>query len=307
MRNTSIFITACAVLAACGNRQDAVEVPPAASVETQAEATAQPATGALVFRVMREGGGGIDATINQVSPKGEESFYATVPHTGEAALDKPCEAGQRFQAEPRVANFLRGPTQGCAARVEFMLFSTQATLQFMKRGNDATAAGDLLVAQANYGIAADRLQYAKPEESRRLRVLSQVAAGRALGVTQPVQGANGVEQPTAEFKDRVRQFQREQGIRETGELDARTRESIGRMQLRGREVVVPPAAENSATTPANAAAVAAAPALAVTPQAVTPAIEVRVKTVEMLALPASPQTTEIIHANRARTRRAVQQ
>ena len=60
--------------------------------------------------------------------------------TGETALDKPCEAGQRFQAEPKVAAFLRGPTQACAERVEFMLYSTQATLQFIKRGDDASGA-----------------------------------------------------------------------------------------------------------------------------------------------------------------------
>lgn len=306
MRNSTIFIAAsCVWLAACGKSEPAlVEAPP-----VHAEAPAEPAqpvieaNAALVFRVMREGGGGIDATINQVSPKGEASFYATVPDTGEKALDQPCEAGQRFQAEPRVAAFLRGPTQECAARVEFMMFSTQATLQFIKRGDDASAGGDLLVAQSNYGTAADRLQYAEPEKAQRLRVLSTVAAGRALGVTQPVQGDGGAEQPTVEFKDRVRVFQKANGLRETGELDARTRESIGRMQLRGKDVVVPPAASSSALTPANAAAAAAAPALVVTPQAVTPAIEVRMSTQQMMAIPASPQTAAMIHANRAKAAR----
>jgi len=311
MRSSPIFIAAfCGLLVACGKNEPVVDAQPAQAVPgTRAADGAQPAdmapaaTVALVFRVMREGGGGIDATINQVSPKGELSYYVTVPDTGEKGLDKPCEAGQRFQAEPKVAAFLRGPTQDCAARVEFMLYSTQATLQIMKRGDDASAAGDLLVAQSNYGIAADRLQYARPEEARRLRVLSTVAAGRALGVTQPVQGAGGAEQPTVEFKDRVRLFQKENGIKETGELDARTRESISRMQLRGSEVVVPPTTGNGANSPANAAAVAAPPALAVTPQAAIPAIEVRVKTAEMLSLPASPQTAEIIHANRTRAMR----
>ena len=305
MSKGSAFIAAiCALLAACGNRQGtAVEAQPATDVSTGPAAPTEPATGALVFRVMREGGGGIDATINQVSPKGEESYYATVPDTGEKALDKPCEAGQRFQAEPRVAAFLRGPTQDCATRVEFMLYSTQATLQFIKRGDDASAGGDLLVAQSNYGIAADRLQYAKPEQAQRFRVLSTVAAGRALGVTQPVQGAGGAEQPTVEFKDRVRQFQKENGIKETGELDARTRESIGRMRLRGNEVVVPPTASTGTMTAVTAATVTAGPALAVTPQTAIPAIEVRVNAAEMLVLPASPQTAEIIHANRARMKR----
>jgi len=295
MRNTLVPLALCMMLASC--EKHAATVVEAPSVES---ATAPPAGDSpLLFRVMREGGGGIDATINQVSPKGELSFYATVPGTGEKALDKPCDTGQRFQAEPKVAAFLRGPTQECAARVEFMLYSTQATLQFIRRGDDASAGGDLLVAQSNYGTAADRLQYAEPEKAQRLRVLSTVAAGRALGVTHPVQGAGGAEQPTAEFEDRVRLFQKQNGIQQTGELDGRTRESIGRMKLRGNDVVVPPAA-NTGGLPANAAAVAAAPALVVTPQAATSAIEVRMNTTQMLAIPASPQTAALIHANRAK-------
>jgi hypothetical protein len=276
------------------------EIATAAVVPSGTEAAVADASKvALVIRVMREGGGGIDATINQLDPQGKLSYYATVPDTGEKAFDKPCEGGQRFQAEPKVAAFLRGPTQDCAERVEFMLYSTQATLQFIKRGDDASHGGDLLVAQSNYGTAADRLQYADPDKARQLRVLSTVAAGRALGVTQPVDGAGGAEQPTPEFRDRVRLFQKQNGIEATGDLDARTRESIGRMQLRGGAVVVPPAATSSAFSAASAASVAAAPALVVTPQTVTPAVEVRVTTVEMLATPASPQTAAMIHANRA--------
>jgi hypothetical protein len=69
------------------------------------------------------------------------------------------------------------------------------------------------------------------------------------------------------------------------------------MRLRGREVVVPPAAAGG-FKPASTAAVAAAPALVVTPQAVTPAIEVRMNATQMLAIPASPQTAALIHANK---------
>lgn len=84
-----------------------------------------------------------------------------------------------------------------------------------------------------------------------------------------------------EYKDRVRLFLKENGIRESGELDGYMRESIGRMQLRGREVGVPPAA-------------------AVTPEAVTPGIEVHMSATQMPALPASPQTVALIHANKRR-------
>jgi len=305
MRSSCVFVVS-GLLAACGGRQSSVaEVQPIdtatpAMPPAAAESAPEPAKVALMFRVIREGGGGIDATINQVNPQGQVSFYAAVPGTGEKALDKPCEAGQRFEAEPKVAAFLRGPTQDCAERVEFMLYSTQATLQFIKRGDDASRGGDLLVAQSNYGTAADRLQFAEPEKARQLRVLSTVAAGRALGVTQPVQGGDGRERPSAEFKDRVRVFQKQNGIEATGDLDARTRDSIGRMQLRGGAVVVPPAASSGALGPASAAAAAAAPALVVTPQTVTPAVEVRVTSAEMLATPASPKTAAMIHANRVK-------
>ncbi len=306
MRSPCVLVVA--LLAACsGDRPPAVEAQPAEDATPASEAppavTEAPVSAvqaALVFRVMREGGGGIDATINQLDPQGQSSFYATVPGTGEKALDKPCEAGQRFQAEPKVAAFLRGPTQECAERVEFMLYSTQATLQFIKRGDDASRGGDLLVAQSNYGTAADRLQYAEPDKARQLRVLSTVAAGRALGVVEPVQGADGHERPSAEFKDRVRVFQKQNGIEATGELDARTRDSIGRMQLRGGTVVVPPIASGGALSPASAAALSASPALVVTPQEVTPALEVHVSTMEMLATPASSKTAAMIHANRAK-------
>ena len=308
MRSSCLVVVG--LLAGCGGEKPpAVAVQPAEvvspAVPEAPAASGAPASApeakpvALVFRVIREGGGGIDATINQVNLQGQASFYATVPSSGETALDKPCETGQRFQAEPKVAAFLRGPTQDCAQRVEFMLYSTQATLQFIKRGDDASRGGDLLVAQSNYGTAADRLQFAEPEKARQLRVLSTVAAGRALGVEQPVQGAGGSEQPTPEFTDRVRVFQKQNGIEATGELDARTRDSIRRMQLRGDAVVVPPAAL-SAFSPANAAAVAAAPALVVTPQAVTPAVEVQVSPAELLATPSSPKTAAMIHANRVK-------
>src|SRR5690349_8354100 len=301
MRSSCVIVVA--LLAGCGGEKPSVGEMKSAEVATPVTASSETPipegevkSAALVFRVIREGGGGIDATINQVNPQGQESFYATVPSSGEKSMDKACEAGQRFQAEPKVAAFLRGPIQECAGRVEFMLYSTQATLQFIKRGDDAQKGGDLLVAQSNYGMAADRLQYAEPDKARQLRVLSTVAAGRALGVEQPVQGSGGAEQPTTEFKDRVRVFQKENGLEATGDLDARTRESIGRMQLRGGAVVVPPAA-SSTFSPAGDAAVAAAPALVVTPQAVTPAVEVRVSAQEILAAPASPQTAAMIRAN----------
>jgi hypothetical protein len=283
------------LLVACGRKPAPASEPEAAPAsatdDTGAPATAEGALAApapLVFRVMREGGGGIDAVINRIDSQNNAIFYATVPGDGTKAMDKPCDPGDRFRAEPKVDSFQLEAPKDCSPLVEFMLLSTRTTFEIMRRGDVASEAGNFTLAQSNYGIAADRLAYAKPAESRRLRVLSTVAAGRVLGVTRPVKGADGKEQPTVEFKDRVRVFQRENGIEETGELDARTRESIGRMQLRGADVVVPPAA-----------AVTHRPdATAVSPQEPAPAIALHLNPTQMLAVPASPETAAIIHANR---------
>ena len=43
----------------------------------------------------------------------------------------------------------------------------------------------------------------------------------------------------------MRVFQKQNGIEATGDLDSRTRESIGRMRLREGAVVVPPTASNA--------------------------------------------------------------
>lgn len=305
-------------LAGCG-RQTTTGAEPAAdaaTVETAAvpdaakpdEAVAEgdKAAAPLVFHVTREGGGGIDAVIKKIDLQDVSTNYARVPPSGIKVMDKPCDAGDRFQAEPMVDAFQLEAPKECSPRLKFMLLSTRQTFEYMRRGDDASAAGNFTLAQSNYGIAADRLAYAKPAESKRLRVLSQVTAGRALGVTKPVEGAGGNERPTVEFKDRVRVFQRENGIEETGELDSRTRESIGRMQLRGAEVVVPPAAAAAPKATLNPAVVAASPAIAAAATATAPAppIEVHFSAVEMLAVPASPEQAAVIRANRRAASRA---
>jgi hypothetical protein len=295
MRIVWVLVVVLLLLTACGRKTPsetmAVEAQPASednSANTATPAAESPEAGPLVFVVMREGGGGIDATINQLDAEDKPTLYATVPSDGRKIMTKPCSAGERFRAEPVIEAFQIGAPQPCAPRVEFLLLDTRTTLQFMRRGDAATEAGDFQLAQTNYGIAADRLAYAKPADSRKARVFAAVAAGRVLGVAQPVEGADGKEQPTVEFKDRVRMFQRENGIEQTGELDARTRESIGRMQLRGSDVVVAPAA-------------AAAP---VSPQepAFTKVVDMSVR--QMMAAPASPEAAAIIRANRKKMLRA---
>lgn len=245
-----------------------------------------------VFDVRREGGGGIDAVIKKVDLQGQSTTYALVPVSGTKVMDKPCEVGDRFQAEPMVDAFQLEPPKECATRVEFLLLSTGTTFAYVTRGDQESAAGNFMSSQLSYGIAADRLSYAKPEQSRRLRVLSQVAAGRALGVNRPVEGIDGKEKPTVELNERVRVFQKENGIPENGELDAPTRDAIGRMKLRGGNVVIPPAA--SAAAAAAVAVAAEAP----------PPLEMQFSTVQMLAIPAAPVTAEIIRANRTKPKHA---
>jgi hypothetical protein len=301
------------LLVACGRNHE----PPAKSVSVPAVEAAAPAavesksgeavpeTGAaapLVFHVKREGGGGIDAIIKKLDLQDQATNYARVPASGIKVMDKPCEAGERFRAEPMIDSFQLAAPKECSARLEFTVLSTLTTFKLMKSGDDASAAGNFTLAQSNYGLAADRLAYAKPEEARRLRVLSTVAAGRVLGVTQPVKGADGKEQPTVEFKDRVRVFQRDNGIEATGELDARTRESIGRMELRGPDVVVPPAA--AVTPAAGSTTFATAEVSAAVPAQPATAFTVNVSAAQLLAAPASPETAAMIHANRKKSLQA---
>jgi hypothetical protein len=306
----------CALVTLAGCGRDSTPEPVAATA-VAAEAIPEPAepddpsaqsdetSAPLVFHVTREGGGGIDAVIKKLDLQDVATNYARVPPSGIKVMNKPCDEGDRFQAEPMVDAFQLEAPKECSTRIQFRLLSTRQTFEYMRRGDDASAAGDFTLAQSNYGIAADRLAYAKPAESKRLRVLSQITAGRALGVTRPVEGAGGNEQPTAEFKDRVRVFQRENGIEQTGELDSRTRESIGRMRLRGADVVVPPAAATTPEATVNPAAVVVAPAgaAAAVPVAAPP-LEAHISTVEMLAIPASPEQAEVIRANRKAAQRA---
>lgn len=298
-------------LAACKPSPDHTE-PAAADAGVEAarpsdpgQTTELPPAAPLEFRVMREGGIGIDAQINRIDPSNNATFYASVPEDGVKIMDKACTPGERFQAKPVISAFQLVAPKECDRRIEFTLLSTKRTLAFMQMGDEASRTGDLLGAQSSYGIAADRLIYAQPDESRRLRILSTVAAGRALGVAEPVSGAPGNEHPTAEFKERIRVFQNENSIEDSkGELDAATRESISRMRLRGDIVVVPPRAAISDSPAVNAAKLAAVEeAMPAVPE--KPRFEASVSTREMLAAPASPEAAAIVLANRKKARKEV--
>jgi hypothetical protein len=205
-----------------------------------------------------------------------------------------------------VPAFLRTEILPCAASVKFTLYSVQAMNAIIRSGDSAMDAGNFQLAQSSYGLAADYIQYTNSAQAQHLRTLAATAAGRVLGVDRPLEQGNS--RPSAAFKDRVRQFQSEQGLEATGELDAPTRDSIGRMKLQGTEVVVAPIADafpsTSSPEPASEsepAASAAATAAAAQPEVPTnKLIESRIRASEALRVPASPETAELARVNRSR-------
>jgi hypothetical protein len=285
---TLLPLVLCSLLAGCPDRKEPQHEAVAGAVPAgPAERAAAPVSEAgLTFSVTREDGGGLDAKIFEVLSETETREVVEVPASGVVQLPQPCSQGQSFKAIPVVQNFELAAPQPCAARVDFVLLAPERTFSFMKAGDDAFTAGNFQLAQENFGRAADRIQYSSPKEAQRLRLLSTAAAGRVLGVENPVTTTDENGQPTMEFKDRVRQFQRENGIAETGELDSNTRSSIGRMKMQGAAVVVPPAA-----------VVEAAPAI---PSAAMTEYQPRTDMNQVLITPASPQTAEMIRANRLR-------
>lgn len=233
MRSTYSILALLALvlmLAACGRGgQSEGPVPEAAEV---APATEDPeiATAALTIRVLREDGDqGVAATIGRLDDTNVEHHVVDVDDTGIARLDAPCSEDDRFAAKPRVAAYLRTAPQRCAQTITFRLYSAQATYQLIQIADGAAKAGDLVVAQANYGLAADRLRYAKPEESARLRVLANAAAGRILGVQTLTTTQDGKETVSGEMVDKLKLYQRAAQLPESGELDAATRAAISKM------------------------------------------------------------------------------
>lgn len=302
MRNAIILLSLLASLVSCGKPEPMTEAPPAAATDNPpesmssgpgiaADAAPDPSPAPpLQFLVRLSNGRGADARINEVMPDDSRVFVATVPENGLKVMDAPCSQGQRFQAEPMVAAFLRTDIVECARTVEFVLYAVQVMNAIIREGDDAMTAGNLQVAQAKYGFAADRIQYANPARARELRELSTIAAGRVLGVDQPLDP--GSSAPSLEFKDRIRKFQSDTGLAATGELDGATRDSIRRMELRNDAVVVPPAARDGGQT---------LPVTAVRPDEKPVLNQARINASDAVRVEASPETARIIHANRTAT------
>lgn len=288
MRSTYSILALLALvlmLTACGRGgQSEGPVPEAARAAEDPEvATAEPqqpsdAAAALTIRVLREDGDqGVAATIGRLDDTNVEHHVIDVDDTGIARLDDPCSEEDRFAAKPRVATYLRTAPQRCAQTITFRLYSAQATYQLIQIADEAAKGGDLVVAQANYGLAADRLRYAKPDESTRLTVLANAAAGRILGVQTLTTTQDGKETVSRELVDKLKLYQRAAQLPESGVLDTATREAISKMppsQVLQRAVESTAAA--SAPTPqASVMNVAEVRAVALSPAAKTEASAIR--------------------------------
>jgi hypothetical protein len=282
MRRIAAWIPIVVLAAAgCAKKNDSVPgaAPPEATAET-APSDAVPAgdtsssaapvpAPALKFIVIREDSDlGIASDIKKVEGD-QEKWYADVPESGEVTLSRACEAGERFQADPKVKAFQRGAVQPCASTIKFTLYSTQTTFSLIQKADSAATAGDLLLAQANYGLVADRVQYADPVQAKHFRVMAATAAGRVLGVEHPIEVTNGIEAPSVEFRQKLEAYQRDTHLEASGVLDAPTREAISKAPpnlLLQRATEAPPAVANpilrlqSTVSPAALQSVPLAPA-----------------------------------------------
>jgi hypothetical protein len=182
----------------------------------------------LTIRVFREDSDtGVAADVERIEDAGAR-WFANVDDSGIARLAQACSAGQRFQATPKVPAFLKSPPEECASTITFRLYGTEATYQLIRVGDTAARGGDLLVAQANYGLAAERLQWAHPDKAQNLQTLASAAAGRLLGVDNPTVSVQGQETVSPETIEALKDYQRGAALPQTGRLDAATREAMTR-------------------------------------------------------------------------------
>jgi peptidoglycan hydrolase-like protein with peptidoglycan-binding domain len=305
-----LALSVCLLLAACGRRQDeapVMDAQPANSATADAGDAATTAAAPLVISVVSEDGEALDADIYLARAADAFDAFTHVARPGPKALGTPCEPGQRFQARPVIEDFRQGKLVDCAPRLDFVMYSVQRTFNISREGQQALDRGDLLLAQERLGLAADRYEFTAPAQARRLRLMSTAAAGRLLGVADPIDSQGAQPVPSEELRQRVRAFQAEHALQATGELDARTRAALSRMQLRGADVVVPPAtqvprsgaplADPRATVPASEAALPAA-AAAGAASIQEPAPDLRTSVQQVMAAPASADDAAIIRGNR---------
>jgi hypothetical protein len=191
--------------------------------------TGHPRPAALTLQVYQEDTTtGVAAQIDRVDDTGTTHFFADVGDSGVATLTRPCSAGDRFAASPKIPAFLRVAPKVCATTITFRLYSAKATLELIRLADNASNAGDLANAQAYYGLSAERLRIANPQEAERLQGLANAAAARVLGVENagtaiPDQGA-----ATKEFTRKIKLYQHAGNLAETGVLDTATQVKLAR-------------------------------------------------------------------------------
>jgi hypothetical protein len=300
--------------AGCGRRAEGPPTEAAAAV-AEPPATVVPVTtdisAPLTISVRSEDGDPLDADILVVTEDPDQPGMLThVERPGPKTVDKGCRSDQRFQALPVIQDFRQGKPESCSAHMTFVMYSVQRTFNIRLQGQEALDSGNLLVAQERLGLAADRYALTDPAQAHNLRLQAVAAAGRMLGVTDPI-SVN--EAPTEEFRQRLRTFQDDNQLTVTGELDSATRNAISRMKFQNGAVVVPPTAEfhqvdapladpratvsgRATSTPEAAAATATR-----VPEP-SPAASVSVE--QVMVIPASAENAAIIRANRARFDRA---
>jgi hypothetical protein len=227
---TSILAGICWLAALNGQTYHAHD----AALASAAEAPAQPPSGeakpgkpaALTIQVFQETSTkGVAAEIDRIDDIGTVHFVANVDDSGITTVTPPCSQTDRFQAKPKVPAFLQVAPQTCSSTITFRLYSSLATRGLIKLGDQAASSGDLATAQADYGLAAERLQYSRPDDAQRLTALAAVAAARVLGATSGDIKEAGPQTVWA-ISDPLKSYQRGAKIPETGELDATTRQSL---------------------------------------------------------------------------------
>jgi hypothetical protein len=235
-----LFTLACiAALAGCGKSGNESKKEAVAAAEAQLADTAKPeeaGPAALVIQVFQENSdAGVAAEVSRLDDTGAAHFVADIDDTGVAKLPQPCATSDRFEAKPRVEAFLRIAPQPCASIVTFRLYSAQAAYALISVAENDEKSGNFAAAQANYGMAAERLQFSKPAEAERLMELASRNAGKLLGVDQPTMFVNGKRTIAPLMVERLKLYQRNANIPVTGVIDQQTREAL----LRGTTTAIP--------------------------------------------------------------------
>ena len=235
--SAKLFVATAAVLAGlagCGDRQrdnpgtDAGQPPtPAGAVDPGKNTGTQPAHGAMTVKVLREDSEvGVAAAILRLDSEDKSYSFALVDDSGVTVLTDHCKSDDRFSARPRIPNYQETDPQACAAEITFRLYSTKTTVELIRLGDASTNSGDLVAAQAHYGLAAERLKYADPVESRHLKSLAATAAARVLGIATSSVPVGSGDTTSPALAKRFVEFQKQSGIPATGELDGPTRAAI---------------------------------------------------------------------------------